>query len=179
MSVRDCLCWDTDEPRIYTELPTSTRSAAIDINDSYWFPRRAKMVGENATMLELATSLTDFAFTDGQQPPSNQVTPQSARGQLDDFVAKLDGVTRLTVTPVVVSDVGSLAKLKKVVAVKLVLGCLLPDPPVAPQEIIHLVTNSGSLKRIELSAGIADSWSDNDKKDVRDAAEPNVRLTWI
>lgn len=145
------------------------------------WPADAATVDNNAHVLELAGYLENVKLTDGRgwlPAYRGDMRPTSRRSQLDNFVAKLDNVARLTLSAVAVSDIGTLSQLRKLEYFKLVEGHFALTTAVRASELVDLLTNSTSLQRVQVLRALAQGWTDQQKQAVLNAAQPGGVFLW-
>lgn len=174
--------WTTDSILFY--LPAGMNDLVLESRD--FFATSAWNVGQgidgNARFLNLSEKLEHVSILDGRGWRATNAEDKRRtrrRGALDNFLAKLENVVDLTVTPVAISDLKTLTQLKKLERFELVDGQWEPTSAVPAGEVVDLLTDSTSLKEVKMSTALAATWSDQDKQDVRDAAEPNIAFVWI
>lgn len=182
-------------------LPASTR--VLEIDDQYLFTdcyADTQIITDPETLstsgsLQLVTvvdkhgwathdSRNDYYDSDSDSYSSSDSQPSwrrptRPRGSFDNFIASLENVVKLTVTPLAITDLASLAELKSLRALRLVVGRHAPRWPVRPSELIKLFAKSSSLKRIEIEDEVIRRWSDDEVHQVKEAAKPNISLAWL
>lgn len=131
--------------------------------------------------MDRARHLEQVELVDGRgwsPPHPNAIRPSARRGKLDNFVAHLENVTDLVLSPIAVSNAATLAKLKKLERLELIHGLFLPTSELGPIELIDLLTDSASLVDVKIAKELAPTWGLDKKRLVKSAARPGVTITW-
>lgn len=162
------------------ELSASTRSLEMDSWYLYNTSLDEHSLDKHPHVIALARSLHVVSLIDQHDCTGQGVGPIShERGAFDWFIARLDSVVHLTISPVALASLSSLAELRSLRDLKLVLGIAVPARRVEPSELIDLFAGSTSLLRVAIAQEITSTWSAWEMRRVEDAAKPNIQLTWI
>lgn len=160
------------------ELAPSAREVALSGTHLFDSGMDWYAVDTSSRAIELAQSLTSFTATDWEDELTRW--SPSDRGLLDHFISHLDNVTHLTLNPCTLSDLSTLAGLKHLTDLVVVVGVCEPRIPVKPFELLKLMWRSSSMKRISVSSKVATWWIEVDRQELEGEADAHgFDFTWV
>lgn len=173
-----CTVLDEDQLDFLHALPPSVNALELDSEHSYTYGEGLDYVKSSTRARDIGRQLTSFSFVDEPWAPRRGPPYPVDRGGLDDFVANLDNVKHLTISPIAISDVAALARLSRLESLRLVIGGACTDAPTRRAEVVELFQRSTSLQHVEIGAGLANSWPTHSKQLLLAAAGHKIKLDW-
>lgn len=157
-------------------LPLTTRSLKIRPPGLYSDWDLPERLGADARVIEVGKLLTSVSVVDGHYVSG--YFKDGMRGRLDRFVANLESITHLTLSPIALADLASLARLPKLTNLELARGMYEPLLPVEPSELVALLRESKTLRGVTIDARLAHRWDVYGLQAREDGTPPHIDLIW-
>lgn len=161
------------------DRPLSTSTLAVDKQYFLLHSRPDQRINTYPQVAKLAAGLKAVTLIDMHEL-DGYLRSECPRGALEGFVAALEKVERLTISPAALKDLSTLAGLRELRRLDLLQGAAVPQGGVDPSELVALFRHAHKFKWVATSDEISRDWSAEEKRSVEMAAAGDgIELTRI